>query len=427
MAALSLERGAWLMKIRSYLIAAIIGNIFEHYDKFLFCFLAPFLALLFFKSSSQLVALISTFGIMLLGLLSRPLGALFFGRIGDRHGRKRALTLTLLGMALITFCMGCLPTSYQVGGIASLLLALTRLTQNFFASGEVTGGALLILEHCDPKKRTLFSSLYDSSSIIGILIASLSVTLLAEFNSVETHWRILYFAGASTALVGLGIRLFIKEEKGVQTKDQTPTYQMLWNKKFLFLTLCLATGFSHATYESVTTLMNGYLPFVSNLSQKEAVWTGSGILILDLCLLPIFGYLATRIPYQKFMRFFLLVIACLSIPLFCALGQATVLRATIIRVALVLFGVGFAAPFYAWAVETTPHAHRYTLISLSIAFGGQLFGAGGACALSLSLYRWTGWVGAPGIYLAALGLLTYFAMRRLEASQREERVSTVQV
>ncbi len=410
------------MKIKFYLIAGIIGNLFEHYDKYLFCFLAPFIASLFFESSSQIVALISTYGIIPLGLLSRPLGALFFGRIGDRHGRKKALTLTLLGMALITFCMGFLPTFCQAGVIAPVLLALTRLIQNFFASGEVTGGALLILEHCDPKKRTLFSSLYDSSSIAGVLIASLSVTFLAQFNIVETHWRILYFAGASTALIGLGVRLFIKEERPTQVKQHTPTHQMLWNKKFLFLTLCLATGFSHATYESVTTLMNGYLPFVSNLSQKEAVWAGSGILILDLCLLPIFGYLATRIPYRKFMRSFLLAIACLSIPLFCALSQATFLTATLIRVALVLFGVGFAAPFYAWAVESTPRTHRYTLISLSIAFGGQLFGAGGACFLSLFLYHWTGWVGAPGIYLAALGFLTYFAMRKLEASQKQERL-----
>jgi len=401
----------------SYFFAAAVGNLFEHYDKFLFAFLAPFLAPLFFQTESPLLSLILTFGIMPLGLLSRPIGALVFGKIGDCQGRKKALTLTLIGMATITFLMGFLPTYQQVGWIAPLLLALARLIQNFFAAGEVTGGALLILENCDPKKRSLFSSFYDCSCILGILIASISVTLLAQFNLVETYWRVLYFAGASTALVGMGLRLFIQEEHFFQKKEKPkPTYQVLWKHKRIFVTLCLGMGFSYAIYESVTTLMNGYLPFVSKLTQTDSVWIGTWILILDLFLLPVFGYLAMRLSYQKTMLFFLMLIVAMAFPLFTALSHANILTVSTIRIIFVVLGVGFSAPLYAWAVETTPVEYRYTLISLSKAIGSQLFG-GSTCAFGLWLFQLTGWVGAPGLYLSALGVITFFAMPKTLPTQ----------
>ena len=396
----------------SYFFAATVGNLFEHYDKYLFAFLAPFLAPLFFQSMSPVLSLILTFGIMPVGLLSRPIGALVFGKIGDRQGRKKALSITLMGMALITLLMGFLPTYDQVGWLAPLLLILSRLVQNFFAAGEVTGGALLLLEKCDPKKRSLLSSIYDGSCIVGILIASFSVTLLAHFNIVESAWRFLYFGGASTALVGMAIRYFIHEDVPPQKNVKyLSTTELIWQERGLFLALTLAIGFSHAIYESVTTLMNGYLPFVSKVSQTDSVWIGSWILILDLCLLPLFGYLAMRLSYQKTMTFFLLLTVAMAFPLFNFLTQANALTATAIRIILVILGVGFSAPLYAWAVESTPKDHRYTLISLSGAIGSQLIG-GSFSASSLWLFHQTKWVGSPGIYLSFLGLITFFAMQR---------------
>ncbi|MCP5489859.1 MAG: hypothetical protein H7A42_01930 [Chlamydiales bacterium] len=113
--------------------------------------------------------------------------------------------------------MGLLPTYSQAGWIAPLLLALARLIQNFFAAGEVTGSSL-DFRTLQSKKRSLLSSIYDCSCVLGILIASLSVTLLVQFGLIEKGWRYLYFAGASTALVGLGLRLFIREDFIIRKK-----------------------------------------------------------------------------------------------------------------------------------------------------------------------------------------------------------------
>ena len=394
-----------------YFFAASIGNLFEHYDKHLFAFLAPFLAPLFFQTKSPLLSLILTFGIMPLSLLSRPLGALIFGKIGDRQGRKKALTITLMGMAFVTLLMGILPTYQQAGWIAPLLLILTRLLQSFFASGEITGGALLILEHCDPKKRSFLSSIYDCSSILGILIASFAVTLLAHFNCIASTWRLLYLGGAVTACIGMGLRLFTREDElPLKREDPLSTAQLIWKERRIFLALCFGIGFSYAIYENATTLMHSYLPFISRLSQVDSAWMSTWILILDLCLLPIFGYLAMRLSYQKTMLFFLFLTITLAFPLFNSLKEAAVFSVLAVRILFVILGVGFSAPLYAWAIETTPSPHRYTLISLSTAIGSQLIG-GGSCVISLWLFEQTGWAGSPGLYLSLIGAITFFAMQ----------------
>src|SRR5579862_8456534 len=102
----------------------IIGNILEHYDNALFGLLAPFIASLFFEKSDPLTALILTYGMLPLGIVFRPLGSLFFGWLGDRYGRKQALSLSLVMMAAVTVSMGCLPTYATAGIAAPILLAI---------------------------------------------------------------------------------------------------------------------------------------------------------------------------------------------------------------------------------------------------------------------------------------------------------------
>src|SRR5579872_7035410 len=127
--------------------AGMIGNLLEHYDRALFGLLAPFIAPLFFEGKDPLTALILTYGMLPLGILSRPLGSLFFGWIGDRFGRREALFYSLLGMAFTTIGIGFLPIYAQIGALAPLLLAFGRLLQNFFDAGETAGGAIAVLEN----------------------------------------------------------------------------------------------------------------------------------------------------------------------------------------------------------------------------------------------------------------------------------------
>lgn len=404
--------------------AASIGNLFEHYDKALFAFLAPFLAPLFFESTSPIVALILTYGMLPLGLITTPFGALFFGRLGDRKGRKVALYITLFGMALTTIFIGCIPTFRTIGWLAPAFLALGRLIQSFFASGETTGGTLLVLESCPEKMRGLYNGFYECSTILGILLASLGVTVLTLQGSIETTWRILYWVGGITGMIGLFMRFFTVEEERPQ-KPSTPIPPLFWKYRFQLLLIIVTFGFSYANYYMITSLLNGYLPLISSITKGEAMKANTFILGFDLLLLPLGGYLATKYPKEKLLIFFSTSIAILAVPLYSLLAGQTLFMVMAIRMVFVILGVGFSvilAPFYQ---DLIPQENRYTLIAFGSAIGSQLFGTS-ACSIGFWLYKQTGWAPSPALYLMGLALLStgviYLARPLLSPNLKQDTI-----
>lgn len=378
------------------ILTGILGNIFDHYDSALFGLLGPFIAPLFFRTSSPIVALILFYGIQPLGLVSRPLAAIFFGRIGDRFGRRVALSISLLGMTMTTIGLGSLPTYDQAGAAAPILLALGRCLQQFFGAGAVTGGALLVLESTERRKRNLMSGLFDASSVGGILLASAGVALLSHLNLIETHWRALLWLGALTGVIGFSIRFSTEELPPEPTKKSS--WKNLWEARGSLCRIAVVTGFSYTLYTFALILMNAFLPLITPYSKSEIMQLNTGLLVLDMALLPLFGWLATKYSRERLMRGAAIATLLLSIPLFNMLEGASWSMLIFVRVLLVAIGVCFAASFHAWAIDCAPDSQRYTVTGLGKALGSQLFGAP-AAAISLWLYNETHWVFAPALYL----------------------------
>ena len=398
-------------------IAGMIGNLLEHYDNALFGLLAPFIAALFFQEQDPLTALILTYGMLPLGFITRPLGALCFGWIGDRFGRREALFLSLSGMALTTISMGFLPLHRDIGTWAPILLACGRMLQNFFAAGESTGGAIFVLEQTAPIKRGFISSLYDASSIAGILIASACVTLLSSLGNAEQHWRLLFWLGGIPALLGLLLRLTTKDgAEFTQSPQQIPWIQTLKENRPILLSIILASGFSYTTYSLTFTLMNGYIPLITSLSKTEVMQINTSLLVVDMLLLPCFGYLSTQFGRERIMLFGTLSSAVLAIPLFSLLSHAPLHLVILVRMTIVLFGVAFAAPYHAWAIEKVLPHQRYLLISLGGALGGQLIGVPSS-AICLWLYKTSEWAAAPALYLLTTAIGATYALY-LSATQK---------
>lgn len=389
-------------------LAGMIGNLLEHYDNALFGLLAPFISPLFFECSDPLTALILTYGMLPLGLLARPLGSLVFGRIGDRWGRKKALCGSLIVMAVATMAMGLLPTFKQVGYLAPILLAVVRVLQNFCAAGQSSGGAIFVLEHTSQERKSWMSSLYDASSILGILLACAGVTVLAHFDWVQAGWRYLMLAGGVTALVGFWMRTGIQEshEFLAHTALKISTRQTLQLCRLPLMAIICVAGFSYTTYALAVTFMHGYIPLITSLSLADLMPLNTLLLALDMCLLPCFGYLATRFRKEQVMVAAASVSLLAAVPLFLLLQQASLLTVIVVRLVLIVAGVAFSAPWHAWAQELVPPPYRYTIISLGYAIGSQAIGAP-APAVSLWIYQKTRWAGGPALYLmfAALAAL----------------------
>lgn len=392
---------------RRQLWNACLGNLFEHYDTALFGFLSPFLAPLIFPDKEPIVALILTYAIIPLGMLARPIGSLVFGYIGDVYGRKQALFLTLAGMSFVSGCIAFSPTYSQAGILAPIIFCIGRALQNFLAAGETMGGAIFLLENSSEERHDLFSSLYSASTMGGHLLASLGVFLLGYYNLTTSGWRVLYLFGCVTALFGCLIR---RSHHTMQPSVKishtfTNLRNTLWTHRKALVCIMITSGFASATYSIALVLMNGFIPLVSTLSKTEVMKINTYLLVLDFCALPFFGWVASKVPREKLMLSASLGVVLFAIPLILSLKGAFLMGVVGVRMAFVIFGVAFFAPFHAWAQQLIPSTCRYAVISLGYALGTQALGSPTA-ALALWCFQKTGMVSSVVWYWMFLGLLS---------------------
>src|SRR5262245_65169066 len=209
-------------RMRLTVLAGMIGNAVEWYDYGLCGYLAPFLATLFFPSKDPLDSLMATFGVFAAGFLMRPLGAIAFGHLGDRLGRKKALVVSVALMAVPTGLIALLPTYAAVGPTAAVLLVLLRLLQGFSVGGEFTGSTIFLVEHAPPARRGFIGSWVGFSTNVGCLLGSgvgaLLVMVMGRQGLEAWGWRLPFLLGAGLGVVGLCLRL---------TVEETPHFQNL--------------------------------------------------------------------------------------------------------------------------------------------------------------------------------------------------------
>jgi MFS transporter, MHS family, proline/betaine transporter len=195
---------------RRTISAGIAGNILEWYDFAVYGFFAPVIAQQFFPSDDPTVSLIAAFGAFAAGFLMRPVGGALFGHIGDRHGRARALKLSVLLMAVPTLLIGLLPTYETIGIAAAVLMVLLRMAQGLAVGGEYTSSVVFLAEGAPQHRRGLAASWSLFGAIGGILLGSCVGALLTGLFPVADlaswGWRVAFCAGISVSLVGVLLR-----------------------------------------------------------------------------------------------------------------------------------------------------------------------------------------------------------------------------
>ena len=201
--------------------ASSVGTAFEWYDFFLFGTLASTISSVF-TGGSETAGFVFTLGAFAAGFFVRPFGAMFFGHIGDRYGRKRAFLQTILLMGVSTTAIGLLPGIQSIGVAAPILLVLTRIVQGFAMGGEYGGAAVYVAEHAHPARRGFLTGWIQTTAALGLLLAVgivLGVRLaVGEQAFQEWGWRIPFLFSA----VLLGLSLWIRLKLG-----ESPEYQRM--------------------------------------------------------------------------------------------------------------------------------------------------------------------------------------------------------
>ncbi|WP_206956562.1 MFS transporter [Trinickia acidisoli] len=196
---------------RKLIAAASLGTVLEWYDFFIYALLASIIARQFFSGLDETSAYIVTLLSFAAGTLIRPLGALFFGRYGDRFGRKRTFIVTITLMGVATFCIGLLPSYATWGARATWLLIGLRLVQGFALGGEYGSAATYLAEHAPEKRRGFYTSWIQITTPLGQIFASIVIFLIQlsvggkDFNA--WGWRVPFALSILLLVISLWIRL----------------------------------------------------------------------------------------------------------------------------------------------------------------------------------------------------------------------------
>lgn len=410
--------------------ASLTGTSLEWYDFAVYSSAsAVVLPELFFPESNPLTGALLAFSTYAVGYLSRPLGGVIFGRLGDKIGRRRVLVTTLLLIGIATVLIGVLPSYGTLGVLAPILLVLLRFAQGVGVGGEWGGAVLLSSEFGTPQRRGFWSSAAQIGPPAGNLLANGMLALLTATMSDKTFtgggWRIAFLASAVLVAFGLWIRLKLEDTpvfRAIEASGDRPAAPIseLLRTEFRGLAAAvlsrLAPDILYALF-TVFTLTYGLQALGLERSQVvTATLIGSAC---QLFLMPLFGALSDRVN----RRIAYLVAAVLSAvwpPVFFLMVQS---RSWGLFVLGVVIGLAVHALLYgpqaAFIIEQFSPRLRYTGSSLAYTIAG-IFGGALAPLIFTALWGATGsWV-AGTIYLGVAAALTIIGVLIGRDPQHEE-------
>jgi MFS family permease len=314
-------------------LASWIGSAVEYYDFFVYGAAASLIfPKLFFSQDNPQAALLLSFATFGVAYITRPLGAVALGHVGDKFGRKKVLIFTLLLMGFSTFIIGCLPTYAQAGILAPTLLVLARLLQGISAAGEQAGANSMTLEHAPPHQRAFYTSFTLSGTQAGLILANLvflPISALPEDQLLSWGWRIPFFLSAVVVAVGFWVRRTLpetpafEEEKAHHAEPRAPVVELFREQWIDVLRVIFA-----ALVSVVSTIGANYVLAYAVREAKIPQTTTLLVLILAnivaLGAIPLWAMLADRIGRRPVFIFGALGSAACVWPLFWAVSQGNI-------------------------------------------------------------------------------------------------------
>ena len=290
---------------RKVAVASFVGTALESYDQYVFAWLAAlFAGTLFFEPLGPVGGVLASFATFAVTFVVRPLGAVFFGHLGDRIGRRSTLIITIILMGVATGLIGVLPTYEQMGWFGAIALVILRLAQGLSLGGEWGGAVALTTEHATEKNRPFFASLVQLGSPVGSILSNaiwLVLFLTLPFEEIMAWaWRIPLLSAFPLLLIALYLRWSIDETpvfKELVATNQRVKYPFIEIFKKAPLAILIAVGggvLGHGSYTLMNTYTTNYGVEVLGYAAMEftmALTIGS---LLQLITIPAFGALANR-------------------------------------------------------------------------------------------------------------------------------------
>jgi MFS family permease len=392
-------------------LLAALGGLLEFYDFIIYALFAKYFAELFFPAGNSLTALMAAFGAFAVGYLVRPIGGVVFAHFGDKYGRKKTFSTTVLLMALSTLLLGLVPSYAQVGMAAPIAVLLLRVVQGFSVGGEIPGALTYVSEVFAERKGLmcgwiLFGLI--NGMVLGMVLHLILAANLQPTQMLSWGWRLAFWLGGAFGLVSYRLRrqLYESPEFVAVLAVERATYPLIrviqvhWPR-------VLACFFYVAALASAITLLflftPAYLVKIVGYAKTSVSWALLLGLILATCGIVVVATLTDKYGSSRVLAGSLLVSVLLGPAVFVLYSLHVALVWPVLLSAIILATVTAAVP--AVVVELFPVALRYSGIALSYNLAFAVF-AGLGPLLATGLISLTGMLAIPGFYLAVVALLS---------------------
>lgn len=405
--------------LRRVLAAGFIGNFVEWFDYASYGYFATVIAQVFFPQIAPTSALLATFAVFAVSFVVRPFGGILWGHIGDRIGRRTALSYSIIIMSGATFLIAFLPSYARVGLLAPALLVLVRMVQGFSASGEYAGASAFIAEYAPVSRRGLYTSIVPASTAAGLLFGSLLSELMFGVLSgpqmQSFGWRLPFLLAAPLGLIGLYIRLRLEDTPKFKTFEathhvpKTPFMELITTYRREII-IALGVAFLNAVgFYLVLSYMPVYLMTQLKISSTASFAATSVTLLTYIGLIFLMGRLSDRFGRKTLLIAASVLFIVFTIPLFIALQGAHLIVIVLVEIAfgaMLTINDGTLACFLS---EIFPTRVRYSGFAFSFNLANALFG-GTASFIATWLISVTGSKLAPAWYLMGAALVALIAM-----------------
>lgn len=417
-------------ELRRVIAAGVLGNTLELYDFAVYGYFARILALNFFPTADPLSSLLATYGVFACGFVMRPLGAILIGYIGDRHGRKRALEISILLMLLPTLAIGLLPTHASIGLAAPLLLTACRMLQGVSVGGELTGSYAYLAEHAPEGQKgyvtswTLVGAM--TGKLLGVLVFLCLSWSFSEAALAAWGWRLAFLLGLAFGGAGYLLRRRLRESSALQEiqKKKQPSFPLVAAMRDYWLEMLQAVGITTAHTVGVYLLfvyMPVYLHTQCGIPQTQSMLSTAVALTCVSLILPVSGAWSDRIGKRPVLFWGALLLGASVYPCFLLMASGSVLHLFIAH-ALIATLFGFMhAPLPTVYVDLFPPEVRSTASGIAYNACILLFG-GVSPFLCTLLIQQTGNDFAPAYWMGFAALLSCLSVASLRSQHQLQEV-----
>nr|WP_219107567.1 MFS transporter [Austwickia sp. TVS 96-490-7B] len=408
--------------VRRVAAASFIGNFVEWFDYASYGYLATVIAAVFFAESDPALALLQTYAVFAMSFILRPIGGIIWGALGDRLGRRWALSWSILLMSGATFGIGLLPTYATIGAAAPLALLLLRMIQGFSASGEYAGASAFLAEYAAPGRRGILTSLVPASTATGLLCGSLLVTgFHVALTPEDLHgwaWRVPFLIAGPLGLVGRYIRVHLEDSphfcalaqrRGAIGQDRVPVRDIFTHHGFGLMVAFGVTCLNAVAFYLVLSYMPTYLTTELGVGEAESFMASSISLTVYIVSIFAMGALSDRYGRRCLLILASVLFIVLTVPLFALLPHASLTGIVLIQATFCVMLTVNDGTLPTFLAELFPTSVRYTGFGLSFNTANAIFG-GTAPMVATWLIQTTGSASAPAWYLVLAAVLALGAM-----------------